>query len=104
MNPLQPPDADLERRPSSRLLDVLIRGSFIGALVVLCYQVLSPFLPLMVWSIILAVTMYPLHQWLAGRVGGRQWFASFRGERIERKVHRKLFWRFSGRWSRLGYG
>lgn len=76
MNPLQPPDADLERRPSSRLLDVLIRGSLIGALAVLCYQVLSPFLPLMVWSIILAVTMYPLHQWLAGRVGGRQRFAS----------------------------
>lgn len=76
MTAIPPPDAELEQRASSRLLNVLIRAGLIGALAVLCYQVLSPFLTLMVWSIILAVTMYPLHQWLAHRVGGRQWLAS----------------------------
>jgi len=54
-----------------RLLDVLIRAGLILALVMLCYRVLSPFLVLMVWALILAITMYPLHQWLAGRMGGR---------------------------------
>ena len=37
----------------------------------LCYQVFSPFLTLMVWALILAVTLYPLHQLLAAQ-NGRQ--------------------------------
>jgi predicted PurR-regulated permease PerM len=75
MNPL-PPESEFEPRAPSHLLDVLIRAGLIGALAVLCYRVFSPFLTLMVWSIILAVTMYPLHQWLLRRVGGKQWLAS----------------------------
>ena len=63
---------DLERR----LLDVLIRAGLILALVMLCYRVLSPFLVLMVWALILAITLYPLHQWLAHRLGGRQGWAA----------------------------
>ena len=76
MNPLSQADSELEQRASSSLLDVLIRAGLIGVLAVLCYQVFSPFLTLMVWSIILAVTLYPLHQWLAHRVGGKQWLGS----------------------------
>jgi predicted PurR-regulated permease PerM len=76
MNPLPQADSELEQRASSSLLDVLIRASLIGVLAVLCYQVFSPFLTLMVWSIILAVTLYPLHQWLAHKVGGKQWLTS----------------------------
>ena len=76
MNPLPQADSELEQRASSSLMDVLIRASLIGVLAVLCYQVFSPFLTLMVWSIILAVTLYPLHQWLAHKVGGKQWLAS----------------------------
>ena len=45
---------------------MLIRAGLILALVMLCYQVFSPFLVLMVWALILAVTLYPLHQ-AAGR-------------------------------------
>jgi predicted PurR-regulated permease PerM len=76
MNPILQPAAEAEPRGSSRLLDVLIRAGLIGALAVLCYRVFSPFLPLMAWSIILAVTMYPLHQWLARSIGGKQGLAS----------------------------
>jgi len=76
MNPPPQADSELEQRASSSLMDVLIRASLIGVLAVLCYQVFSPFLTLMVWSIILAVTLYPLHQWLARKVGGKQWLAS----------------------------
>jgi predicted PurR-regulated permease PerM len=57
-------------------MDVLIRITLIGALAVLCFQIFSPFLTLTVWSIILAVTLYPLHQRLAGRLGRKQWLAS----------------------------
>ena len=76
MNATTQPDSDLERRPSSPLWDTLIRIALIGGLFWLCFQVFSPFLKLMVWSIILAVTLYPLHQWMARRLGGRQGLTS----------------------------
>src|SRR5215469_17560491 len=76
MNPTPQPDPAAKSSGSSNLLDVAIRGALILALAVLCYQVFSPFLSLMTWSIILAVTMYPMHQWLTRAVGRKQWLAS----------------------------
>ena len=46
---------------SKGLLDVLIRAGLIAALVTLCYQIFHPFLNLLLWSMILAVALYPLH-------------------------------------------
>ena len=76
MDPIRQPDPEAATRASSHLMDVLIRAGLIGALAVLCYQVFAPFLSLMAWSIILAVTLYPLHQWLARWVRRKQWLAS----------------------------
>ncbi|MFL6335278.1 MAG: AI-2E family transporter [Pyrinomonadaceae bacterium] len=70
------PVLEFGREAQSHLLDVLIRAALVGALALLCYRVFSPFLTLAAWSVILAVTLYPLHQWLARKVGGRQWLAS----------------------------
>jgi predicted PurR-regulated permease PerM len=76
MKPVMQPIVETERRPPSYLWDTLIRIGLIGGLVLLCFQVLAPFLKLFVWSIILAVTIYPLHQMVARRVGRKQWLAS----------------------------
>ncbi|MEH6872785.1 MAG: AI-2E family transporter [Candidatus Competibacter sp.] len=76
MNVPSQPDHELEQRLASRLMDVLIRAGLILAMVWLCYRVFSPFLTLMVWALILAVTLYPLHQFLAGKIGGRQGLAA----------------------------
>jgi predicted PurR-regulated permease PerM len=70
------PDHEFEERISSRLLEVLIRAALIGLLAALCYVVFAPFLTLMAWALILAVTLYPLHRWLARQVGGRQGLAA----------------------------
>ena len=67
---------DLERHDTSGLLDVLIRAGLILALAMLCYQVFAPFLTLMVWALILAVALYPLHQYLAGKIGRKQGLAA----------------------------
>ncbi|EXI76221.1 MAG: putative inner membrane protein [Candidatus Accumulibacter appositus] len=66
------PDLALEKRLSDKLLDVFIRAGLVIALVMLCYRIFSPFLGLMMWALILAITLYPLHQKLAGSLGGRQ--------------------------------
>ncbi len=65
-------NTETERRIASLLLDVLIRAALILGLAILCYQVFAPFLMLMLWALILAVTMYPMHLALAGKLGGKQ--------------------------------
>ena len=62
----------LESRLSRILTDVFIRVGLIFAMVLLCYQIFSPFIGLMAWALVLAVTLYPLHQNLAGRMRGKQ--------------------------------
>ena len=69
-------DSELAEQVASRLMDVLIRAGLILALVMLCFQVFAPFLNLMIWALILAVTLYPMQVWLAARLGGRQGLAA----------------------------
>ena len=54
------------------LTEVLIRFSLIVFLVVMSVKVFSPFLGLMMWALILAVTLYPLHKKIAKKLGGKQ--------------------------------
>ncbi len=76
MTPASIPDADIERRLARRLLDVLIRAALLLAMAILCYRVLAPFLPLAIWALIFAVTLYPLHLRIAARLGGRPGLAA----------------------------
>ena len=76
MNVPSKSDQEFERRMRSALLDVLIRAGLIGAMVVLCYRVFSPFLHLTVWAVVLAVALYPFHQAIARKLGGRQGLSS----------------------------
>jgi len=72
MNATYVTDRAVETRLSKRLMDVLIRAGLVLALTILCYQIFSPFIGLMAWALILAVTLYPAHQKLARKMGGRQ--------------------------------
>jgi predicted PurR-regulated permease PerM len=69
-------ESDADPRTTSRLLDVLVRAGLVLAMAVLCYHIFAPFLTLMVWAVILAVALYPLHQAFARRIGGRQGVAA----------------------------
>ena len=76
MNTPYEPAHDLEERLSRRLRDVFIRAGLVLTLVLLCYHIFSPFLTMTLWALILSITLYPLHQMLAGRIGGKQGLAS----------------------------
>lgn len=46
----------------------------LGALLIIvywCYQILAPFIPLVLWAAIMAVAVYPLYRKLAARLGNR---------------------------------
>ena len=66
------PTAASERALSRGLLDVLIRAGLVAVLVIACYQVFHPFLDLILWSLILAVTLYPLQGRLKGLMGNKE--------------------------------
>lgn len=76
--PAKPAKPDRPPLPAAgrSMLDVLIRAGLILLLAYLCYRVLAPFLVLVVWALILAVAMYPLHQAVARRIAGRQGLAA----------------------------
>ena len=69
------PERELERI-ASRVMDVFVRIGLVLVLALLCYRALSPFLTLMIWSLILAVTLYPMQQPWPARFGGRHGLAS----------------------------
>jgi predicted PurR-regulated permease PerM len=61
------------RRILSRdLTDTIIRIGLIGLLAVACIQVVLPFASLILWALILAIALYPLHCGVSRRLGGRQ--------------------------------
>jgi predicted PurR-regulated permease PerM len=57
---------------SKDLLDVLVRVGLIGLMVVMSFRIFSPFLSILLWALVLAVSLYPLHLKLVGKMGGRQ--------------------------------
>ncbi|MFI8481697.1 AI-2E family transporter [Pseudomonas sp. NPDC078700] len=65
MSSTPPPELQFSRN----LLDTFIRAALIAILVYSCYQVFHPFLSTLLWSLILAVTLYPLHRIVKARLG-----------------------------------
>jgi predicted PurR-regulated permease PerM len=60
-----------EKTLSRGMLDVLIRAGLIAVLAVFCFRIFYPFGSLLVWSLILAITLYPLHLRLRKRLGNK---------------------------------
>ncbi|MDF3935689.1 AI-2E family transporter [Pseudomonas citronellolis] len=61
----------LDGRLARDLLDLFIRAGLVVVLVAFAFRVFRPFLDLMLWSVVLAVTLYPLQRGLRERLGGR---------------------------------
>ena len=70
------PQLELEQRIVSRVMDAFVRIGLVLVLAFFCYRALSPFLTLLIWSLILAVTLYPLHEAVTRKVGGRHGLAA----------------------------
>src|SRR5262249_37425963 len=60
-----------DQAPLQHALDVFIQLGLLALLVAACVLILRPFLPLVAWSIIIAVAGYPAYRKLQRMVGGR---------------------------------
>ena len=69
---MQPDNALIRKYLSQDLTEIMIRLGLIAFLVVMSVKIMSPFMGLMLWALILAVTLYPLHQKIAKKLGGKQ--------------------------------
>ncbi len=56
----------------NQAVEIAIRLSLLVALVGWCFMILSPFISLLLWGTIIAVTVSPLHQRFKKRLGGRE--------------------------------
>lgn len=53
----------------SQVIDIAIRLALVAALVYFCLLVASPFIPILLWAVVFAVMLYPLHQLIRARMG-----------------------------------
>ena len=60
------------RLVSKAFLDAMIGFGLILVMAFYCVRVFTPFSGIMIWALILAVALYPVHQKIAGRLGNRQ--------------------------------
>ena len=56
---------------TNRVIEVAIRLALVFLLVALCFEIIKPFMIIVVWGIIIAVAIYPLYNKLSLALGGR---------------------------------
>ena len=58
------------------MVESAIRIGVIAILAVECFRIAFPFMMILTWALMLAVMLYPLHQKLARKMGGKQGMAA----------------------------
>lgn len=58
--------------PPKDIIDIAMRIALIAILAFICIRIFSPFVMVVMWGLVLAVALYPMHQSLAKSLGGRQ--------------------------------
>jgi len=56
---------------TNRVIEVAIRLTLTFVIIVLCYEIIKPFMIIIVWGIIIAVAIFPLYNKLSLALGGR---------------------------------
>ena len=62
---------------NNSVYDITIRLFILLLIVAWCLMIMYPFVSIILWSLILALAMYPLHSMLAKKMGGKPKLASF---------------------------
>ncbi len=56
---------------NATFIEVALHLGLVGFLFYSAYALVHPFLPVMVWSVVLTVALYPSYNWLSAALGGR---------------------------------
>lgn len=64
-------------RISEEVIQIAIRLALLAGLIYWSFILLSPFIPILLWSVVLAVALYPVYEWLSAHLGNRPGIAAF---------------------------
>ena len=64
------------RQLNATFIKLAIHLGFIGFLAYWTFVLVGPFIPIVVWSVVLTVALYPVFDWLAAVLGGRRGLAA----------------------------
>lgn len=66
----------LSSRWGTEVIEQAVRLALLAFLVYWSFLIVRPFVPILVWSVVLAVALYPGYTWLTMRLGGRSALAA----------------------------
>ena len=66
----------MPRTPERVAVDLAVRLGLLALFAYFALTLVRPFIPLLLWSVILTVAFYPVFTWLRARFGGRSWLAA----------------------------
>ncbi len=71
-------EENIQREPSQNpVISNAIQLLALSLLLVWCFKILEPFISLLVWAMVLAIALYPLHKMLTNKLRGRNsWSAT----------------------------
>jgi predicted PurR-regulated permease PerM len=52
-------------------IQLAVRLALLGLLIYWSFVVIRPFVPILAWSVVLAVALFPVFRWLSGLLGDR---------------------------------
>src|ERR1700759_3637069 len=58
-------------RPGEEVIQIAIRLGMLALLIYWSFILLEPFIPVLAWSVVLTVALYPVFDWLSVHLGGR---------------------------------
>ena len=64
------------RQLNATFIKLAVHLGFIGFLAYWTFVLVGPFIPIIVWSVVLTVALYPVFDWLAAVLGGRRGLAA----------------------------
>jgi len=64
------------RTPDQLAVDLAVRLGILALFAWVVLLIVKPFLPILLWSVVLTVAFQPAHAWLTARLGGRGWLAA----------------------------
>ncbi len=65
-----------DKRFHARALEVTLRIGFVLLLIAWCFWIIMPFIAMIVWGLIIAVAVYPMHSKLLSAIGNRRKLAA----------------------------
>jgi predicted PurR-regulated permease PerM len=71
MNIGETPAEARQARTSEQVIQIAIRLALLAGLIYWSFVLLSPFIPILLWSVVLAVALYPVYDWLRVHLGDR---------------------------------